>query len=80
MPALAAGNTVVLKPSPATPLDALLLAEVADKAGLPAGVFNVLPGAADVGRALVTSPGVDKVSFNGSTSSGRHVAGGCSNR
>ena len=77
VPALAAGNTVVLKPSPETPLDALLLAEVADKAGLPAGVFNVLPGATDVGRALVTSPGVDKVSFTGSTSSGREVAGAC---
>src|ERR1700742_341460 len=77
VPALAAGNTVVLKPSPETPLDALLLAEVADKAGLPPGVFNVLPGATDVGRALVTSPGVDKVSFTGSTSSGREVAGTC---
>jgi aldehyde dehydrogenase (NAD+) len=77
VPALAAGNTVVLKPSPETPLDALLLAEVADKAGLPAGVFNVLPGAAEVGRALVTSPGIDKVSFTGSTSSGRDVAGTC---
>ena len=77
VPALAAGNTVVLKPSPETPLDALLLAEVADKAGLPAGVFNVLPGATDIGRALVTSPGVDKVSFTGSTSSGREVAGAC---
>ena len=77
VPALAAGNTVVLKPSPETPLDALLLAEVADKAGLPAGVFNVLPGGTDVGRALVTSPGVDKVSFTGSTSSGREVAAAC---
>jgi aldehyde dehydrogenase (NAD+) len=76
-PALAAGNTVVLKPSPETPLDALLLAEVADKAGLPAGVFNVVPGGTDVGRALVTSPGVDKVTFTGSTSSGREVAGAC---
>src|SRR6201999_1441368 len=77
VPALAAGNTVVLKPSPETPLDALLLAEVADKAGLPAGVFNVLPGATDVGRALVTNAGVDKVSFTGSTSSGREVASRC---
>jgi acyl-CoA reductase-like NAD-dependent aldehyde dehydrogenase len=77
VPALAAGCTVVLKPSPETPLDALLLAEVADKAGLPAGVFNVLPGASDVGRALVTSAGVDKVSFTGSTSSGREVASTC---
>jgi acyl-CoA reductase-like NAD-dependent aldehyde dehydrogenase len=77
VPALAAGNTVVLKPSPETPLDAMLLAEVADKAGLPAGVFNVLPGASDVGRALVSNAGVDKVSFTGSTSSGREVASTC---
>jgi acyl-CoA reductase-like NAD-dependent aldehyde dehydrogenase len=75
--ALAAGCTVVLKPSPETPLDAVLLAEVADKAGLPAGVFNVIPGAADIGRALVTSAGVDKVSFTGSTSAGREVASNC---
>ncbi|HYY02141.1 MAG TPA: aldehyde dehydrogenase family protein, partial [Mycobacterium sp.] len=67
VPALAAGCAVVLKPSPETPLDAVLLAEVADKAGLPAGVFNVLPGGNDVGRHLVTSAGVDKVSFTGST-------------
>ena len=77
VPALAAGNTVVLKPSPETPLDALLLAQVADKAGLPAGVFNVLPGATDVGRALVSSPGVDQVSFTGSTSAGMEVASTC---
>jgi aldehyde dehydrogenase (NAD+) len=77
VPALAAGCTVVLKPSPETPLDSLLLAELADKAGLPAGVFNVLPGGNDVGRALVASAGVDKVSFTGSTSAGREVAGTC---
>jgi aldehyde dehydrogenase (NAD+) len=77
VPALAAGCTVVLKPSPETPLDALLLAEVAEKAGLPAGVFNVLPGANDVGRALVANAGVDKVSFTGSTSAGREVASTC---
>lgn len=76
-PALAAGNTVVLKPSPETPLDALLLAEVAHKAGLPPGVFNVLPGGSDIGRALVTNPGVDTVSFTGSTSAGREVASTC---
>jgi acyl-CoA reductase-like NAD-dependent aldehyde dehydrogenase len=75
--ALAAGCTVVLKPSPETPLDAVLLAEVADKAGLPAGVFNVLPGGNDVGRALVANAGVDKVSFTGSTSAGREVASTC---
>jgi aldehyde dehydrogenase (NAD+) len=77
VPALAAGCAVILKPSPETPLDALLLAEVADKAGLPAGVFNVLPGGNDVGRALVASAGVDKVSFTGSTSAGREVASTC---
>lgn len=76
-PALAAGCTVVLKPSPGTPLDALLLAEIAEKAGLPAGVLNVLPGGTDVGRALVASAGVDKVSFTGSTSAGREVASVC---
>jgi aldehyde dehydrogenase (NAD+) len=75
--ALAAGCTVVLKPSPETPLDALLLAEIAEKAGLPAGVFNVLPGGTDVGRALVASAGVDKVSFTGSTWAGREVASTC---
>jgi aldehyde dehydrogenase (NAD+) len=77
VPALAAGNAVVLKPSPETPLDALLLAEVADKAGLPAGVFNVLPGGPDVGRALVSSAGVDTVSFTGSTLAGMEVASTC---
>jgi acyl-CoA reductase-like NAD-dependent aldehyde dehydrogenase len=77
VPALAAGCTVVLKPSPETPLDALLLAEIAEKAGLPAGVFNVLPGGIDVGRALVASAGVDKVSFTGSTAAGREVASTC---
>jgi acyl-CoA reductase-like NAD-dependent aldehyde dehydrogenase len=53
------------------------LAEVADKAGLPAGVFNVIPGGDDIGRALVASAGVDKVSFTGSTSAGREVASTC---
>jgi acyl-CoA reductase-like NAD-dependent aldehyde dehydrogenase len=76
-PALAAGCTVVLKPAPETPLDALFLAEVAEKAGLPAGVFNVLPGSTDVGRALVTNAGVDKLSFTGSTLAGREVASEC---
>src|SRR5262245_24094414 len=77
VPALAAGCTVVLKPSPETPLDGLLLAEVAAKAGVPAGVFNVVPGGADVGRALVASAGVDTVSFTGSTWAGREVASTC---
>src|SRR5262249_43703400 len=75
--ALAAGNTVVLKPAPETPLDALLLAEVADKAELPAGAFNVLPGGVDVGRAVATCTASAQVAFTGSTSSGREVASVC---
>lgn len=74
-PALAAGNTVVLKPAEATPLTALLLAEVCVEAGLPAGVLNVVPGyGPTAGAALAGHPGVDKVSFTGSTSTGRAVA------
>src|ERR1700761_3818947 len=76
-PALAAGCTLVLKPSPETPLDALMLAKLAEKAGLPAGVLNVLPGRSDVGRALAGSAGVDNVSFTGSTSAGREVGSTC---
>jgi aldehyde dehydrogenase (NAD+) len=65
-PALAAGNCVVLKPSPLTPLEALVLADVAEEVELPAGVFNVVTGGLDVGRALTTDPRVDLVSFTGS--------------
>ncbi len=72
-PALAAGCTVVVKPSELTPLSALALAELADRAGVPAGVFNVITttDAATVGRALTSSPGVRKVSFTGSTAVGK---------
>ncbi|MDT8342076.1 MAG: aldehyde dehydrogenase family protein [Longimicrobiales bacterium] len=74
-PALACGNTVVLKPAEETPLSALLLAELAAEAGLPAGVFNVVPGfGEDAGAALVAHPGVDAVSFTGSTEVGRIIA------
>jgi acyl-CoA reductase-like NAD-dependent aldehyde dehydrogenase len=67
-PALAAGNTAVLKPAPATPLTALLLAEVTASAGLPTGVFNVITGSTrEVGRDLVRHSAVDKISFTGST-------------
>jgi len=73
--ALAAGCTVVLKPSEVAPLDAFLLAEVIHEAGLPAGVFNLVTGeGATVGEALVGDPGVDMVSFTGSTAAGRRVA------
>ncbi|MCX6464987.1 MAG: aldehyde dehydrogenase family protein, partial [Pseudonocardiales bacterium] len=72
-PALATGNTIVLKPAETTPLTALVLAEIAAEAGLPAGVLNVLPGAGDVGAALVRHPGLDKVAFTGSTDVGREI-------
>jgi aldehyde dehydrogenase (NAD+) len=72
-PALAAGNTVVLKPAETTPLTALVLAEIAAEAGLPAGVLNVLPGAGDVGSALVGHDGLDKVAFTGSTEVGKQI-------
>jgi len=74
-PALAAGCTVVLKPSEVAPLSAFVLAEVAEEAGLPPGVLNVVTGrGASVGEALVGHPGVDVVSFTGSTPAGRRVA------
>ncbi|WP_227980392.1 aldehyde dehydrogenase [Nocardia spumae] len=72
-PALAAGCTVVLKPSPETPLDANLLAEVAVEAGLPPGVLSVLPADREVSEYLVSHPGVDKVSFTGSVVAGKRV-------
>lgn len=77
VPALLAGCTVVLKPSPESVLDAQFLADLVDQAGLPPGVFNVVPGDRDVGDALVRHPGVDKVSFTGSTAAGRQVAMAC---
>jgi len=76
-PALAAGCTVVLKPSPETVLDAFLMAEAAIAAGLPAGVLNIVPGGRDLGAYLVAHPGLDKVSFTGSTAAGRAIARTC---
>ena len=75
-PALAAGNTVVLKPASTTPLSALLFADVCRQADLPAGVVNIVPGPGDVGMALVTHPGVDKVAFTGSTEIGKKIQRG----
>jgi acyl-CoA reductase-like NAD-dependent aldehyde dehydrogenase len=73
-PALAAGNTVVLKPASLTPLTALRFAELTAEAGLPEGVFNVVPGpGGKVGMALVRHPGVDKVAFTGSTEVGKSI-------
>ena len=77
IPALLAGCTVVLKPAPESPLNALLLAEMIAEIGLPEGVVSVLPGDAAVGEYLVKHPGVDKVSFTGSTAAGRAVAAAC---
>ncbi|NES26636.1 aldehyde dehydrogenase family protein [Micromonospora terminaliae] len=73
-PALAAGNTVVLKPAETTPLTALLFAEICQQADLPAGVVNIVTGAGETGRALVEHPGVDKVAFTGSTEVGKAIA------
>jgi aldehyde dehydrogenase (NAD+) len=75
-PALAAGNTVVLKPASTTPLSALLFADVCRQADLPPGVVNIVPGPGEVGMALVTNPGVDKVAFTGSTDIGKKIAKG----
>ena len=72
-PALAAGCTVVLKPAPTTPLEAFVLGEMADEAGLPPGVLNIVTGDAAAGQALTTHPGVDIVSFTGSDAVGRLV-------
>ncbi|MBI2985252.1 MAG: betaine-aldehyde dehydrogenase [Deltaproteobacteria bacterium] len=73
-PALAAGNTVVLKPSEQTPLTALRIAEIAQEVGLPDGVFNVVTGpGSTTGRALVLHPGVDKISFTGGTKTGQQI-------
>jgi hypothetical protein len=75
-PALAAGNTVVLKPASTTPLTALLFADVCRQADLPPGVVNIVPGPGEVGMALVRNPGVDKIAFTGSTEIGRRIAAG----
>src|ERR1700733_13571807 len=77
VPALLAGCSVVLKPAPESVLDAQLLAEMVEAAGLPPGVLNVVPGGRNVGELLVGHAGVDKVSFTGSTAAGRQVARAC---
>ncbi|MDX3071986.1 aldehyde dehydrogenase family protein [Streptomyces sp. NPDC088354] len=73
-PALAAGNTVVLKPAETTPLSALFFADICRQAGLPKGVVNILPGYGDAGAALVAHEDVDKVAFTGSTGVGKQIA------
>jgi aldehyde dehydrogenase (NAD+) len=73
-PALACGNTVVLKPAETTPLTALLFAEICQQAELPPGVVNIVTGAGETGRLLVAHPGVAKVAFTGSTTVGKEIA------
>lgn len=76
-PALLCGCAVVAKPSPETALDGLVLAEIFAEAGLPDGVLNVVPGGADSGEHLVSHPGVDKVTFTGSTAAGMRIGSIC---
>ena len=79
-PALAAGCTMVLKPAPETALDAYVLAECAEAAGVPPGVLNIVAADREAGEHLVTHPDIDKVSFTGSTAAGRRIASLCGER
>ena len=76
-PALLSGSTIVIKPSPETPLDAILMAELIEEAGIPRGVVSVIPAGREVGEHLVRHPGVDKIAFTGSTAAGRTIASIC---
>ena len=73
-PALACGNTVVLKPAETTPLTALLFAQICQQADLPPGVVNIVTGAGPTGQAIVDHPGIDKIAFTGSTGVGKMIA------
>jgi aldehyde dehydrogenase (NAD+) len=79
-PALACGNTAILKPAETTPLTALLLAEICQEAELPPGVISILSGDGEVGAALVRAPGIDKIAFTGSTAVGRDIQGALAGR
>ncbi|MEM9438370.1 MAG: aldehyde dehydrogenase [Pseudomonadota bacterium] len=76
-PAMAAGCTMVIKPSPGTVLDSYVMAEAALAAGVPAGVLNWVPADREVGQYLIEHPGIDKVAFTGSTAAGRKIAARC---
>ena len=77
-PALAAGNTVVLKPAQLAPISTVHYADLFDEAGLPPGVVNLVPGAGgEAGEALIRHPGVDKITFTGSTEVGKHITEAC---
>jgi acyl-CoA reductase-like NAD-dependent aldehyde dehydrogenase len=79
-PALVAGCTVIMKPAPETPLEAYIIAECAQQAGLPPGVLNLVPAQRAASDHLVRNPGVDKVGFTGSTAAGRRIASVCGER
>ncbi|MET8430927.1 aldehyde dehydrogenase [Nocardia sp. NPDC004860] len=76
-PALAAGCTLVIKPSPETVFDSYVLADAVDEAGIPPGVINIVPGGRELGAYLVAHPDIDKVAFTGSTAAGRNIAEVC---
>jgi betaine-aldehyde dehydrogenase len=76
-PALIAGCTIVIKPSPETPLDAFLMADLLNEAGIPKGVVSVIPAGREVGEHIVRHPGIDKIAFTGSTAAGRRIASIC---
>ena len=76
-PALLSGCTIVIKPSPETPLDAMVMAEMLEEAGIPKGVVSVIPAGREVGEHLVRHKGVDKIAFTGSTAAGRTIASIC---
>jgi betaine-aldehyde dehydrogenase len=76
-PALLSGSTIVIKPSPETPLDAMLMAELVEEAGFPEGVVSVIPAGREVGEHLVRHRGVDKIAFTGSTAAGRIIGSIC---
>ncbi len=76
-PALLAGNAIVIKPSPETPLDAFFMAELLEEAGVPKGLVSIVPAGREVGEHLVRHKGVDKIAFTGSTAAGRRIASIC---
>jgi betaine-aldehyde dehydrogenase len=76
-PALITGCTIVIKPSPETPLDGFKMAEILDEAGIPKGVVSIIPAGREVGEHLVKHPDVDKIAFTGSTAAGRRIAAIC---
>jgi aldehyde dehydrogenase (NAD+) len=77
IPALISGCTVVVKPAPETPLDAMWLAEMLEEIDLPEGVVSIIPGGRETGESLVRHPGVDKIAFTGSSATGKHIAALC---